>query len=187
MKQVRLRLTLTATLLATLAACGSGTLTVTEYATQTQELVATMSNGFIQIDTEWEASEPSLEGAQEYWDKRLGLRDEFLQGIRDLEPPEMLVPTHGDALAIFERITDADVALKARVDTFDTVTEHWQWLDTPEAEAVESVLQDVFAFCRSSQDQLDATQDRRALEGVPWIPPEMQEIVKVAYGCPPSE
>ena len=35
------------------------------------------------------------------------------------------------ALDVFERITAADEALAARVATFDSVTEHWQWVEPP--------------------------------------------------------
>ncbi len=92
---------------------------------------------------------------------------------------------HATALDLFSRITAADETLAARVATFETVTDHGQWLGTPEAHAVDAVLGEVYSFCRESQDDFDATEDRRSFEDVPWIPPEMKAIVKVAFGCPP--
>jgi hypothetical protein len=58
-------------------------------------------------------------------------------------------------------------------------------VNTAEGQAAEAVLEEVFAFCRASQAEFDATEERESLEDVPWLPPEMTEIVKVAFGCPP--
>jgi len=49
----------------------------------------------------------------------------------------------------------------------------------------DAVLEEVFAFCRTSQAEFDAAEDREALEDAAWVPSEMKEVVKVAFGCPP--
>ncbi len=169
-----------------LAACGGRTLTVPEYAAEVEELVTEMSARFATADAGWESEAPSVEGAQRYWDRRLEIRDDFLAGVESLDPPEELVLTHDEAVDIFRRITAADYAIAAQVADYDTVTEHWPWVDTPEGQASDAILEEVYAFCRRSQEDFDATRERGALEGVPWLPPEMQEAVKVAFGCPPS-
>jgi hypothetical protein len=64
--------------------------------------------------------------------------------------------------------------------------EHWQRVDTPEGRAAEAIPEGVFAFCRASQADYDATSDRAPLPDVPWIPSEMSEVVSVAFGCPPQ-
>jgi hypothetical protein len=168
-----------------LVACGGGSLTVSEYAAEAEALVAVLEARFESLDTEWESKTPTPEGARAYWDGRLAVRAEFLQGVRALDPPDELAELHAAALDVFSRITAADEALAARVATFETVTEHWQWVDTAEGQAAEAVLEEVFAFCRASQAEFDATEERESLEDVPWLPPEMTEIVKVAFGCPP--
>lgn len=168
------------------AACGSSTLTVPEYAAEVEAAVHEMVGRFATLDAKWEAQPPTRADALDYWQGRLEIRGWFLDEIRELEPPEGVAAMHNDSLDIFERITKADEAIAARVATMEAVTEHRQWLDTPEGEASLAVLEEVFAFCRSSQSEFDATQDRAALEGVPWVPPEMKAIVKVAFGCPPE-
>lgn len=168
-----------------LGACGGGTLTPAEYAEQAESLVAEMTAQFASLDAEWESQVPSVEGARSYWDQRLEIRAEFLEGVRGLRASEGVEAQHAAALDVFERITAADEALAARVATFDSVTEHWQWVDTPEGRAADAVLEDVYAFCRSSQEEFDATAGRESLEDVPWVPPEMKEAIKVAFGCPP--
>ena len=87
---------------------------------------------------------------------------------------------------MFSRITTADERLAARVAEYEAVTEHRQWLDTPEGQESLAVLDEVYAFCRSSQAEYDVTSERGDLADAPWVPAEMKEIVSVAFGCPPS-
>ncbi|MCP3974511.1 MAG: hypothetical protein GY720_08470 [bacterium] len=170
-----------------LTSCGSAELTITEYAEEVETVVHEMATRFESLDTSWEAQSPSLAGATEYWVGRLEIREWFLDAIGQIDPPDGLTEMHDDSMAVFTRITEADEALAARVATMTEVTEHREWLATPEGEASLAVLEEVYAFCRSSQSEFDATEDRAALEGVAWVPPEMKEIVKVAFGCPPQE
>jgi hypothetical protein len=169
---------------AILGACGGGTLTVPEYAAQAEELVGRMEAQFVELDSAWESQAPNREGALAYWEGRLEIREEFLEGVEALEPPEAVVEQHAAAMDVFARITQADEALAARVAAMNEVTEHRQWLDTPEGAASLALLEEVYAFCRASQAEYDATQDREGLENVPWLPSELTEVVSVAFGCP---
>lgn len=170
----------------TAAACGSGELSLTEYADEVEILVAEMEASFIEIDTEWMSQTPSVARAQEYWDDRLQIRYDFLESVESLHPPEAVIGMHEDSIAVFTTITDADVALRARVDRYETIDDHWQWVDTPEGQAAEAALVDVYEFCRDSQEEFDATKQREQLDDTPWLPSEMKEVVRVAFGCPPS-
>jgi hypothetical protein len=169
---------------AILAACGGGPLTLSEYAGQAETLVGRMEAQFTVLDAAWESQTPSLEGALDYWDDRLAIRAEFLNGIDALVPPDAVAEQHAAALDVFTRFKEADEALAARVATMDDVTEHRQWLNTPEAEASLALLEEVYAFCRASQAEYDATREREGLANVPWLPSEMTEVVSVAFGCP---
>ena len=168
------------------AACGGGNLTLPEYAAEAERLVAAMEAGFESIDADWESGAATVDRARSYWDRRMEIRVEFLEGVRALDPPDDVADLHDTAIDIFTRMTDADRARAARVDTFETMTSHWDWVDTPEGRASDAVLQEVFAFCSTSQSEFDETRARESFEDVPWIPSEMQEVVKVAFGCPPS-
>jgi hypothetical protein len=174
-----------ACLAVTVAACGEEGLTVAEYAAEVEELVADMVARFEAIDDEWQSQTPTAEGADEYWTQRLAIRADFLDGVRNLDPPDEVADMHAAAIDIFSRITAADEALASRVATFETVTDHWQWVDTPEGRAADAVLEEVYAFCRASQADFDATVEREALEGNEWIPSELTQTVSVAFGCPP--
>ena len=168
------------------AACGAGTLTLTEYAESVEELVAEMAADFAAIDAEWLSEAPTIERALEYWDARLGIRHEFLDSVEELVPPERVLGQHNAALDVFTRITAADEALARSVAAWDTIEEHWQWVDTPEGRAADAILAEVYAFCRSSQEEYDATQKGEAFEETPWLSGDI-EVVKVAFGCPPAD
>ena len=170
-----------------LMACGGGDLTAAEYAEAAEDVVGDMEARFRAIDTEWETGAPTKERALEYWDRRLEIRGDVLERIRELDPPPEVDEMHDSAVTVFEKIAAADEALAARVGEYQAVTEHWQWADTPEGRAADAVLEEVFAFCRASQEAFDATQHRESLgEEVPWLPPEMAEVIRVAFGCPPQ-
>ena len=169
-----------------LAACGDSPPTAAEYAEEIEELVGEMEARFASADAEWETQTPSLDGALAYWEERLDIRVDFLDDLEDMEYPPEVAAMHAESLAIFRRITAADEAIAESVRAYDTVTEHRPWLDTPEGQASLAVLEEVFAFCRASQAEFDATGEREDLEDVPWLPPEMSQTIKVAFGCPPG-
>ena len=171
----------------TIAGCGDDAPTVSEYAAEVEQLVAGMVVGFEAIDEEWESQPPSVDRAREYWDSRLRIRYDFLESIKALRVPESVTEMHESSLDVFGRITAADEALQERVASLDSITEHWQWTDTPEGRAADAVLEDVFAFCRASQGEFDATKERAAFDDSAWLPAEMREVVRVAFGCPPQD
>lgn len=158
---------------------------MSEYAAGVETLVADMEAEFASLDAEWESTTPSLAGAERYWERRLAIRSRFLNDLRSLDPPEQIADMHGTALDLFARITEADRAVAESVGRYDQITEHRQWRDTPEGRASLAVLEDVFAFCRASQEEFDATEQREPLESNPWLPRELKEVVRVAFGCPP--
>lgn len=168
------------------SACG-GELSITEYAAQAEALVAEMEADFAEIDATWEAQQPTKDGALRYWEERLQIRDEFLEGVESLKPPAEVADQHAAALDVFGRITEADRALAARVAALDDVTAHREWLETAEGQTSLAVLEDVYAFCRASQADYDETAEREPLGDVPFIPPELKQVVSVAFGCPPPD
>jgi hypothetical protein len=156
-----------------------------EYATTVEEHVSEMASRFAEIDAKWESGPANAGRAQSYWDSRLDIRHDFLASIRGLTPPPVVESSHLEAIELFTRITEADEALAARVASTETITDHWQWVDTPEGVAADAVLAEVYEYCRSSQADFDATAQGGAFEGMPWLPSEMSKVIKVSFGCPP--
>ncbi len=167
-----------------LSGCGSGGPSVTEYADEVEQLVLAMETGFAAADAEWESQAPSVAGAAEYWERRLAVRTEFLESVRSLQPPDEVADMHDTAVDVFTRMTEADEALAERAAGFDEITDHWQWVETPEGRAADAVLEDVYAFCRASQEGFDATRERERFAESDWLPSQMKEVVRVAFGCP---
>ena len=54
----------------------------------------------------------------------------------------------------------------------------------PETTAVEAAEAQGVLLCLAAQAEFDATEERDQLEDVPWIPPDMKEVISVALGCP---
>jgi hypothetical protein len=168
-----------------LAACGSASMTVAEYAEGAESLVAGMTADFAVLDAEWLSGDATAERAAVYWEGRLEIRYEFLAGVEALDPPEPVVEQHRAALDVFGRITAADEVLAEAVAAYPSIEDHWQWVDTPEGRAADAILEEIYGFCRASQADFDATAVGAALDEVPWVPSEMTEVVSVAFGCPP--
>ena len=168
-----------------LGGCGAAAMTVTEYAEAAEGLVATMQVDFQRLDAEWESGPATPERAAVYWDGRLGIREQFLEGVQALRPPDPVLGQHEAALDVFTRITAADEALAESVAASDALAGHWDWVDTPLGRAADAILEEVYAFCRASQADYDATAQGAAFAEVPWVPSEMTEVVSVAFGCPP--
>ncbi len=166
-----------------LVACAGGRLTLSEYGERTEALVADLVEEIDAIDAEWKLQEPTVEGAQTYLEQRVGARVEFLEHLRDLEPPEQLAEMHEAAFDRFSALNAAEETLEASVATFETTAEIDQMWDSPEGLAALAALDGVIELCLATQTELDATQDRETFRDVPWIPNEMKEVVSVAFGC----
>ena len=173
-------------LAAVLVACGGGgRLSVSEYAAATESLVATLTSRFDALQAEWSSKVPTLEGAQSYFDSRIEIRQDLLGGLRALEPPVELADLHETAIDLFTKVNTAEEALAARVAGFRNAAEFEQMWETPEGQAAQAALEDVLALCGATQAEFDATTDREAFGDLPWVPPEMKEVIHVAYHCSP--
>jgi hypothetical protein len=165
------------------AACGGGSLSLSEYNVQGAALVTVMEQRIFTLDAEWDSQAQTVERARSYWDRRLEARVEALEGLQALDPPDKIAELHETGLDLFSRLTDAEKALAVRVASFETVTERDQWWDTTEGRAARAVDEEIDAFCHVFQAVYDATIERVILSDVPWVPSEMKEIVQIDIGC----
>jgi hypothetical protein len=146
-------------------------------------LVTVMEERINTLDTEWDSQTTTVERARTYWDRRLAARVEALEGLQALDPPSEITELHRTGLDLFTRLTTAEEALALRVASFETATEPGQWWNTAEGDTVRAVDEEIDAFCRIFQARYDATIERTGLADVPWIPPEMKEVVQIDIGC----
>jgi hypothetical protein len=165
------------------AACGGGSLTLSEYSEQAADLIFVVRDRVAALDAEWLAETPTPEGVEAYWDGRIAARTEFLEGLRALDPPDEAADLHENVVALFERLTAAEEALAARIVAYESLTQHWQGWDTPEGQVAQAVDQELAALCVLTQAELDKTQSRELLAEMSWFPSDMKEVVNVVLGC----
>ena len=166
-------------------ACSSD-LTLTEYATQVETLVADMNGELDRLDTVVEGA-PSLDATKQYATDRVAARRSFVAAMELIDPPDETEELHQAALQIMGRLADAEAILADRVNELTTNTGVDEiWL-TPEGLAARAADADAIALCQSAQSTLDETQIRDELGDVPWVPPEMKQVVIVTFGCLPED
>lgn len=166
-----------------LVACADDNLSLHEYGTQAEVLVIAVTQRIDALDAELESYSQTDEGTQTYWTRRLEARVEFLEGLESLDPPDDAVELHGIVVDLFDRLNTAEEALAARVVTMETGVGPAQWWDTPEGLAANAVDEEVDSICHVAQAEFDKTEERDVFADTPWIPSEMKEVVRVAFGC----
>lgn len=178
MKSIRV---LVAGLLIASAGC-SGGLSLPEYAEEVETLVAEMNARLDQLEDDSKGQQ-DLADVKLHAQERVAARSDFVDALRDLEPPGEASDLHGAALGIMERLTAAEGLLADRVmamESTDGIDAIWE---TPEGVAARTADAEAVELCLAAQTQFDDTAARSELEGVPWIPPEMKDVVVVALGC----
>lgn len=162
-------------------ACSSGP-SLTEYGAQVESLVAEMNGTLDRLDADVEAA-PSLEATKRYARDRVAARDEFVEAMRALDSPQDATELHEAAVGIMGRLAQAEAALAEVVYSLESnvgIDEIWL---TPEGVAARSADQAAIELCLAAQSEFDRTEMRAELGDVPWIPPEMKEVVIVAFNC----
>jgi hypothetical protein len=157
---------------------------MSEYASETAVLVNRVDGRLDAHAEELFSGPPSLEGTRVYLEDRVAGYRELVEGINSLDPPEQVADLHVTFLEILGRLLVAEEERAAFAETVDSVAELDQVWEGPEAEAVREIAQEAMAICVAAQAQFDATADREVFADLPWIPPEMREVVVVAFGCP---
>ncbi len=162
-----------------IAACGGGTLSLTEYSERAQSLALVMFDEFDVLEPQW-ASATTVEEGEEVLDRSVAVRTDLQNGLTELNPPEAFADLHADLVELLGRILAAQEAWAARADTADTLDE---LRTSPEAIAYWDLDAQMGPLCLELQSRLDATAERAIFAEVPWIPDEMKEVVGLVMGC----
>lgn len=172
------------------ASCGGGgdELTLTEYAEEVEGLTTTMYRTLDDLTiTAEDGSEVPVEDAQAVYDGAAAAFRRLRDGLQAIEPPDGVADLHAVSIDIMTKFTAAQEAFAQRAAEYKTADD-WDLLyETPEALAVNALQEEMIAFCQARQAEFDATADREVFADVPWIPPEMQEVVTVLFGCGTEE
>ena len=163
------------------SACASG-LSVEEYATAIEGHVVVMNDRLAEGDPLYGRT-PTADELSWFFNDRVAARRTFVEELTRLEPPETARELHDTALRVLERLVDVEGELAAFVETsgpFESLEAVWQ---TPQGQAALAVDQEAVALCESAQSQFDSTKARADLSELPWIPPELKEVVLVTFRC----
>ena len=163
-----------------LAACGGGS-GLTEYADRLESAVTEMNTRLDELDAQL-PEDADLDEVKHYADERLEARNRFVDVLEGLEPPDSVRDLHIAAVGLMSRLTDAEAALAAYTEELDTLEGAGDLWATPLGVAARSADAEAIELCLAAEQELDTTE-RSELEGVPWIPPELKEVVQVAFGC----
>ena len=164
------------------AACGSGTLTLTEYAERLEAAVAVMNARIDALDVPLE-SVTSVEETRRLWDERIAAREALVEEFESIDPPEEAIEMHSVTLDILRRLTAAEAAMGDKAAEYEDVFDLGEIWSTPEGQAARAIDAEAIAICQAGQALFDETADREILADVPWLSRELSEVVDVVFGC----
>jgi hypothetical protein len=168
--------------IAVLGSSCASEMSLPEYAEEVEALVTTMNARLDELDAEL-VDAADLNSIKEYARERVEARTVFLSGMKELDAPEAVVDLHTEAISIMGRVVETEGTLSDMVQDLDSVSDADSIWDTPEGVAARAADERAVVLCEAAQETLDSSDSRSELEGVPWIPPEMKQIVRVAFGC----
>jgi len=170
-----------------LAACGSADASLSEYAGELESLVATM-NARLDRGTEALDTEPStVELIRKWADDRIAARNEFMDALAAIVPPEEVEDLHAAATDTIGSLVAAEQGMVDeihRIDDLATLQSIWS---SPAGQAARVADAKAVEICQAAQVAMDSTADRAQFAGTPWVPAELQDVVRVAFGCTPAD
>ncbi len=167
-----------------LAACGDGSLTLTEYSDEVSSLIIETDSRLDAKAEAYFAGDPNVEDAREYLEVRVAGYSELLDGVDALEPPEQVTDLHTTLQEILGQLVVTEQARLSFAETVTGLDELDQVWEGPEAQAVRAAEQEAIVLCYAAQDRFDATEERERFDDAPWVPSEMKEVIRVALNCP---
>jgi hypothetical protein len=161
------------------AACGGGTLSLTEYGESFQSSRFAMAAEFDVLEAQW-ASLATVEDGKELLDKAVAIRRDLQDSLTALDPPKALADFHGDLVEHLGRILAVQKAWAVRAETAGSLEE---LLGSSEALAYWELDAQMIPLCLELQSTLDETAEREIFAEVPWLPGDLKEVVSVVVGC----
>lgn len=181
----RLAVVIAASLVA--VSCGGGTPSAAEYADTIEDMVREMNRGLDELQVVHDANPITVESERSFWDRRVALRDTFLEGIRDLVPPPEYAAMHTAALDVISRLVVAEHGVRDEVDRAEDVGDLIAISNGPAMDVLTAADEEAIALCRSAEATLDTSSDEGLDPGIPWITPAVGEVVRVVFGCTSEE
>lgn len=169
------------------AACGGSSMSLTEYAEEVEAIVARVGSNLDRLDAERSSGAATVASEQRYWEGRVAARHRFLDEFGDLDPPEEVRSLHETALVLLTDVTKAEETVADRAREMESPADIDRLWQGPEVAAWRALDLQSMELCNAAQAELDATSEREAFEGNLWVPPQLKEVVSVAFGCTPEQ
>ncbi|MCP3998556.1 MAG: hypothetical protein GY722_26330 [bacterium] len=166
--------------------CG-GEPSLSDYADDVEELVVTMNFGLDTLDSLVDHPNPSLEDVQTYAADRMDIREAFLTGIKDLQPPERVQHLHDAVLDLMTRLATAESAMADEVLALDEGADLSNLWESESGRTARAIDAEAVAFCKAAEAELDTGGQTTFGDDLLWIPSEMAEVVRVAFYCDRSD
>ena len=155
---------------------------MTEYAETIEVLVADMNREVDAASVEIDAGGADLAQIRAAFERRSAARSLFVEGFSDLDPPELAEEMHAASLEIITLLGTAERAVAERAAEAPAGDTEAVWR-SEEFRALEDIDNQAIAFCELAQAAFDETSEREGFEGSSWMPPELKEVIDVAFRC----
>lgn len=166
-----------------LAGACSSEPSLTEYAAELEATVAAHNEGMDANDAWLDGDTQTIDRVHTYARTRMDLRNSFLSEMEAARPPGEAEELHTAALAALRSLVDAETVLFDKAISSDSLSELGDLWATPAGQAARAADAQAIAICQAAEAAINSTEERQALVGMPWVPTELQEVVKVAFGC----
>lgn len=175
-------------LVVSLAGCGSGEMSLDEYAERVdeivgdayqswQDLVSSPDGAVLVADAGGLAGfHPSDLGSA--LERLIEIEEGVLAATAEIDPPDRIEDLHD--LLFDSAFTQVERALASRAAT----AADWAELSaTAEMAAYRTALAEDKARCEAFEGHLEGTTGAASFEGMPWVPSGMTEIVEILLDC----
>lgn len=168
-----------------LAGCSGGEISLTEYVDRLNaiELQASQQGDALASQAE-QTDDFTPQDLQAILEGAKVIRIDVKEATDGIEPPKQVADVHNLVFDWHTRFISIEEALAVRAGTATDTAVDWERLSSsPEMKAYRAAIAEGKQACTDLQAKLDATEERGEFADVPWIPNEMQEVVKRLLGC----
>jgi hypothetical protein len=167
------------------ASCG-GSMSMGEYAEAVETLVVTQNARLDALDAQYGPS-TDLNEIRTFARERVAARQRLVDGLEALDPPDTVADLHAEAISILRDLTAAEAAMAELVEEADDIESISNLWSSPEGVVARQADERAIRICEAAEASFDRSRPAAELEGVPWVPPELQEVINVTFGCRASD
>jgi hypothetical protein len=170
-----------------LSACGGGDASLAEYADEVEVAVAVMRTRILATDDALRQPVATVEEMEAIWRERAAAREEFLDALELIEPPDEAEGLHAVATDILRRLAEAEGGVADEVRDHEDLSQLDGLGSTAAFRRFITANEKATDVCLAAQGMFDDTKRREILEDVPWMAEELTTVIEVVFDCVPGE